>query len=50
MLNYKIKIGLVPNIRDLFDFATRKGIFEPQKGTAEMAVSFLCDVTIVGIM
>lgn len=32
MLNYKIKIGLVPVIRDLFDFSTRKGIFEPAKG------------------
>lgn len=32
MLNYKIKIGLVPDVRDLFDFATRKGIFEPAKG------------------
>ncbi|MBQ8525262.1 MAG: hypothetical protein IJ460_00865 [Clostridia bacterium] len=32
MLNYKIKIGLVPDVRDLFDFSTRKGIFEPAKG------------------
>ncbi len=32
MLDYKIKIGLIPDIRDLFDFATRKGIFEPAKG------------------
>ncbi len=32
MLNYKLKIGLVPDIRDLGDFATRKGIFEPAKG------------------
>ena len=32
MLNYKVKIGLVPDVRDLFDFATRKGIFEPAKG------------------
>ena len=32
MLNYKIKIGLIPNVRDLGDFATRKGIFEPAKG------------------
>lgn len=32
MLNYKIKIGLIPDIRDLGDFATRKGIFEPAKG------------------
>ncbi|MBE5040738.1 L-fucose/L-arabinose isomerase family protein [Ructibacterium gallinarum] len=32
MLNYKIKIGMVPVIRDLFDFSTRKGIFEPAKG------------------
>ena len=32
MLDYKIKIGLVPDVRDLGDFATRKGIFEPAKG------------------
>jgi len=32
MLNYKVKIGLVPDVRDLGDFATRKGIFEPAKG------------------
>ncbi len=32
MLNYKVKIGLIPEIRDLGDFATRKGIFEPAKG------------------
>ncbi len=32
MLDYKIKIGLVPDIRNLGDFATRKGIFEPAKG------------------
>ncbi len=32
MLNYKLKIGLVPDIRNLGDFATRKGIFEPAKG------------------
>lgn len=32
MLDYKIKIGLIPNVRDLGDFATRKGIFEPAKG------------------
>lgn len=32
MLNYKIKIGLVPNVRDLSDFDTRKGMFEPAKG------------------
>ena len=32
MLDYKVKIGLVPNVRDLFDFSTRKGIFEPAKG------------------
>lgn len=32
MLNYKIKIGLIPDVRDLGDFATRKGIFEPAKG------------------
>ena len=32
MLDYKIKIGLVPDVRDLGDFNTRKGIFEPAKG------------------
>ena len=32
MLDFKVKIGLVPIVRDLFDFATRKGIFEPAKG------------------
>lgn len=32
MLDYSVKIGLVPDVRDLFDFATRKGIFEPAKG------------------
>lgn len=32
MLDYRLKIGLVPDVRDLFDFKTRKGIFEPAKG------------------
>ena len=32
MLDFKVKIGLVPDVRDLFDFETRKGIFEPAKG------------------
>lgn len=32
MLDFKLKIGLIPNVRDLFDFSTRKGIFEPAKG------------------
>lgn len=32
MLDYKLKIGLVPDVRDLGDFKTRKGIFEPAKG------------------
>lgn len=32
MLDYKLKIGLIPDIRDLADFKTRKGIFEPAKG------------------
>ncbi len=32
MLDYKLKIGLIANIRDLGDFETRKGIFEPAKG------------------
>ena len=43
MLNYKVKIGLVPDVRDLFDFATRKGIFEPAKGVEnkDKAVKFI---------
>ena len=32
MLNYKLKIGLVPDVRNLGDFKTRKGMFEPAKG------------------
>ena len=32
MLNFKIKIGLIPDVRNLGDFATRKGIFDPAKG------------------
>ena len=32
MLDYKLKIGLISDVRDLGDFATRKGIFEPAKG------------------
>lgn len=32
MLDFKVKIGLIPDVRDLFDFSTRKGIFEPAKG------------------
>ena len=32
MLDFKLKIGLVPDVRDLGDFKTRKGIFEPAKG------------------
>lgn len=32
MLNYKVKIGLIPDVRNLGDFAVRKGIFEPAKG------------------
>lgn len=32
LLDYKLKIGLIPDVRDLGDFATRKGIFEPAKG------------------
>ena len=32
MLDYKIKNGLVPDVRNLGDFAVRKGIFEPAKG------------------
>ncbi len=30
MLDYKLKIGLVPDVRDLGDFDTRKGIFDPR--------------------
>lgn len=45
MLNYRLKIGLVPDVRDLGDFATRKGIFEPAKGVERKneAVSFIKD-------
>ena len=32
MIDYKIKIGLIPDVRDLGDFDTRKGMFEPAKG------------------
>lgn len=32
MLDFKLKIGLIPDVRNLGDFATRKGIFEPAKG------------------
>ena len=32
MLDYKLKIGLIPDVRNLGDFKTRKGIFEPAKG------------------
>lgn len=43
MLDFKVKIGLVPDVRDLFDFATRKGIFEPAKGVENKnkAVSYI---------
>ena len=41
MLDFKVKIGLVPIVRDLFDFATRKGIFEPADG-------FRCTASEVG--
>lgn len=45
MLDYRLKIGLVPDVRDLGDFATRKGIFEPAKGVErkDEAVSFIKD-------
>lgn len=33
-MEYRLKIGLVPEIRNLADFETRKGIFEPAKGVA----------------
>lgn len=32
MLDYRVKIGLIPDVRDLGDFDTRKGMFEPAKG------------------
>ncbi len=43
MLDYKVKIGIVPNVRDLGDFATRKGIFEPAKGVEnkEKAIAWI---------
>lgn len=45
MLDYKLKIGLIPEVRDLGDFETRKGIFEPAKGVENknMAVSYIRD-------
>ena len=45
MLNFKLKIGLVPNVRNLGDFKTRKGIFEPAKGAENKnkAVKFIRD-------
>lgn len=45
MLNYKVKIGLVPDVRNLGDFATRKGIFEPAKGAEnkDKAIKFIKD-------
>jgi len=45
VLNYKVKIGLVPDVRDLFDFATRKGIFEPAKGaqSKDKVISYIKD-------
>lgn len=43
MLDYKVKIGLVPDVRDLGDFDTRKGIFEPAKGVErkDEAISYI---------
>ena len=45
MLDFKLKIGLVPNVRNLGDFKTRKGIFEPAKGVENKnkAVKFIRD-------
>ena len=45
MLNYKLKIGLIPDVRNLGDFKTRKGIFEPAKGVENKnkVISFLKD-------
>lgn len=43
MLDYKVKIGIVPNVRDLGDFETRRGMFEPAKGVEnkERAISYI---------
>ena len=43
MLDYKIKIGLIPERRQLADEATRKGIFEPAKAKErkDTAVSYI---------
>ncbi len=43
MLDYRVKIGLVPEIRDLADIETRKGIFERAKGVENKnkAVGFI---------
>ncbi len=45
MLNYKVKVGLIPDVRNLGDFATRKGIFEPAKGVEnkDKAIKFIRD-------
>lgn len=45
MLDYKLKIGLIPIVRDLADFKTRKGIFEPAKGVENKnkAVAYIKD-------
>ena len=32
MLNYQLKIGLVPDVRHVANFENRKGMFEPEKG------------------
>ena len=43
MLDYKVKIGLIPDVRNLADFETRKGIFEPAKGVEnkDKAISYI---------
>ncbi len=43
MLDFQLKIGLVPGLRNLGDFKTRKGFFEPPKGAArkDVAVAYI---------
>ena len=45
MIDYKIKIGLIPDVRDLGDFDTRKGMFEPAKGKErkDKAIKYIKD-------
>ncbi len=43
MLDFQLKIGLIPGVRNLGDFKTRKGIFEPAKGAErkDQAIAYI---------